>query len=356
MQNDQTLTQLALMPVTGTIAQGPEDVAGQIRQIGAGVFCDFLIKKELACLWYDYLEKTPAILSAFTNENRETLKNEKIRNTAMFLNQHKVLEQVHTLFESRNIPYVVFKGACLRHTVYEDPAQRVCSDIDILVPEPSKFEAVQCLVAAGFQAAINPDNISHEISLTSHAATIDLHWKLLRPGRTRFDLAGLLLEHKKRVEHFYGIDDAHNLVVMLVHPAITKYINSPASLLVHMVDLHLLLESAQINDNDLVNILDSAGVKTAAWATLYRYRQLTQNNRVDGLINRLQPGWLKRIYLRYWIDHNLVTHFWQRQLLLKILFSILLQDNAGDMLTAIRQLRKEKQAAESKAREFKNIL
>ena len=97
---------------------------------------------------------------------------------------------------------------------------------------------------------------------------IDLHWHLLRPGRTRIDLNNNVFAQRQAFGEFAGLSNEAALLVMLIHPAITKYVNGSASSLRHLVDMHRLAQSDGINWDRLIEMLSVSGTRTAAWASL----------------------------------------------------------------------------------------
>ena len=97
---------------------------------------------------------------------------------------------------------------------------------------------------------------------------INLHWHLLRPGRTRIDLNNYLFAQRQAFGEFAGLSNEAALLVMLIHPAITKYVNGSASSLRHLVDMHRLAQSDGINWDRLIEMLSASVTRTAAWASL----------------------------------------------------------------------------------------
>ena len=63
------------------------------------------------------------------------------------------------------------------------------------------------LLDAGYSVHAEPANISHEATFRRGAVDIDLHWHLLRPGRTRVDLTAELLARRQRIKGQWGLSD-----------------------------------------------------------------------------------------------------------------------------------------------------
>jgi hypothetical protein len=188
----------------------------------------------------------------------------------------------------------------------------------------------------GFQALIDPDTFSHELTLRKDKVMIDLHWHLFRPGRARPGLDEWLFEHVEKHAGTPGLDATASLLVMLVHPAITKYLLSPTSMLIHQVDQAKLIESGKVEWSGLEQALHGFGIRTAGWASLYVLHKLAGIEAPKGFRKRIQPGALHRQYLQQWIDRAWVTRLFNRRWLVAGLFSLTLQDSASDAWIAWR--------------------
>jgi hypothetical protein len=90
------------------------------------------------------------------------------------------------------IPVMPLKGVLLQLLTYTDPAARLISDVDVLVP-PAHFEAaVERLLRAGYRL-IGVGRSGIEVALRSPLGiTIDLHQRLFCAGRFRLSAAGVL--------------------------------------------------------------------------------------------------------------------------------------------------------------------
>jgi len=188
---------------------------------------------------------------------------------------------------------------------------------------------------AGFIAHHNVENISHETSLVKKNVCIDLHWHLLRPGRTRVNLNNYLFDHRQPFGEFEGMSNEAALLVMLVHPAITKYVNGSASSLRHLVDIQRLAQSDDINWDRLIETLSASGTRTAAWASLAWLQILAVEPMYENLANLLRPGSLKAGWLIFWLEKNLNVKLAKQKLIIRSGFSIALQDSLKDSVSAI---------------------
>jgi hypothetical protein len=103
------------------------------------------------------------------------------------------LSRVLEALAAAGIRVIPLKGVALAESLYGDPALRVASDLDILVPAPEVRRAVDALLGAGYQAEFGERFLlevlrRHDIELTlvrrrgSMAYPLDLHWGLAWPG------------------------------------------------------------------------------------------------------------------------------------------------------------------------------
>jgi len=309
-------------------------------------FITFLYQQGLAQMWLPFLlaqESLPANWLATIKD----LKQDALSTAAIQLMQRKVSEDTHQALRNADIDYLVFKGANLRHTIYTDPTQRPVCDIDILIRGERKFDAVKALLQAGFTTRHEAEIISHETSLQKNNVWIDLHWHLLRPGRTRIDLTDYLFDQRQPFGEsagadFSGLSNQASLLVMLIHPAITKYVNGEGSSLRHLVDVHRLAQQDDINWKRLVKMLKKSGTCTAAWASLTWLQMLADEPMYEDLAGQLRPASLKARWLRYWMGKDLNRKLAERKLIIRSCFSLVLQDSLRDGLNAVSKLKKEK--------------
>jgi hypothetical protein len=103
----------------------------------------------------------------------------------------EVLRDVALACAAQRIPVMPLKGVFFQLFLYPDPAARLISDVDVLVPEGAFEAAIGALLAAGFR----PLKAGHslvEVSLQSpRGLPVDLHRRLFSRGRYRLDTAGV---------------------------------------------------------------------------------------------------------------------------------------------------------------------
>jgi len=318
----------------------------QIEQTGEAKFIHFLQEQGLAPLWDKYLRKEDNS-NLVSNIFIESVHQSRLIATASYLIQIRALKEIKILYEKENIAHAIIKGCHIRESIYEEPAIRPACDIDVLIAPENQVEAIKVFVNAGYQILPDPEIISHEISLVNGGISIDLHWDIMRPGRTRIPMTETLLKTGKEFPTHWGFNNDATLFLMLVHPVFTKYSTAPHSSLIRIVDLAHWIETKKPDWEKINNWLEISGTRTAAWITLEWLRQLTKITPPTSFIKYIQPGILRTKYLRYWITKNLSTRLINYPHLLQAAFTLPAHDNFSDARHAMTRLLKVKQTAES---------
>jgi hypothetical protein len=254
-----------------------------------------------------------------------------------------VLDKAAEALNDSDVRWFLAKGADLKRSIYAEPSLRPTADIDLFVEKHNRETAIAVLKAVGFDPHPLAETLRHEIKMSKHGADVDLHWHLLRPGRHRPGLLDWLFSHREKFGDYWGLDATASLLVMLVHPAITKYLLSPTSMLIHQVDQARLVQSGNVDWEELHAALEKYGLKTAAWSSLYVLRKLGGIETTQEFEARIRPGRLKENYLKAWIDRAWITRWFDRRWLVSGFFSLGLQDSLDDAVTALySKIRKSK--------------
>ncbi len=100
---------------------------------------------------------------------------------AMTLRRQRQLAQLFQACALARIEVVALKGACMSETVYDDPARRQMSDIDLLVHETQLDACHAVLEGLGYRA---PDGVLHQAFAydqayrhPEHPYVVELHWR-----------------------------------------------------------------------------------------------------------------------------------------------------------------------------------
>lgn len=323
----------------------------QIDKIGETRFINFLQQQGLAPMWSKAL-RNASDNSLVSDVFIETLHQSRLLATSTYLLQSKGLRDIKSTLDNGHINHVVFKGCHIRASIYNEPALRPACDIDVLISPDDQIKAIQALVYAGYQFTPNSENISHEMTLNKGGISIDLHWDIMRPGRTRIPMTETLLKTRIEFPSHCGLSNEATLFLMLVHPVFTKYSTTPYSTLIRIVDLAHWIEIKELDWEQLYNWLKEAGMMTAAWITLEWLRQLTEAVTTGFFTRKIQPGSLKTIYLKHWIKENYSSKFLEHPLLVQIAFTLPAHDNLSDAIHAMISLLKAKKSAKIKTNEL----
>lgn len=345
---------LALSPL---VSVDPQQALSEVRDAVSVTeekqFLNFVLQQGLGPLWHTILTQNNGV--SFDPFFTDSIKDSILLATAKYLRQKYSLNKIEAAFTEDSIPHAVFKGAHIRELIYSLPAVRTACDIDILVAGKDKVRAIKSLTAAGMTFHPLAANISHEATLADGNAFIDLHWNILRPGRTRIDLTDEFLANKKKFSDHWGLGHEATLFIMLVHPVFAKYGTAPEASLVRLVDLIHWIQKCEINWEQLHEWLKKGGVQTAAWITTEWLEMITGVTLPESFTNSIKPSAARSLYLHKWLSNNLSTRLLNYPLLIKAGFTLPAHDRFSDAYRAIFTMLREKQSAAGKTNELEAI-
>lgn len=329
----------------------PHDIGGNWKQVVQHlsreqwqVLAGFLVSQGLAAFWHKRLRET-TIADEVPQDSLETLHRFRLDSVGLFLLQQQSMRQLKERFDQAGISHLLFKGCHIRERIYDDPALRPASDLDILVTKEQRRQAIDLLLSLGYHLYPKEENVSHEVTLGKGRLYIDLHWDLLRPGRTRRPLAEEFLKTRRDFGNHWGPGNEATLFLMLVHPVVTKYLTTPHASLVRVLDLFYWLERVQMDWARVFTWLDRAGLRTAAWLTLEWASRFGELCLPDDFRRGIAPGMARRRYLRYWIDNNLPGRLLGHPQLIQVGFTLPVHDRFSDAWRVVEQARKAKRGA-----------
>ena len=321
--------------------------------LGETDFEVFLNQQGLAPLWDERIAQHTGEELPLSSELRHSLHRARMHATGEYLIQRHSLSRITEIMDRVGITHVVIKGAHTRELYYNTPALRPACDIDVLVRAGDKIEVIKAFQEQGFEFVGVPENISHEVCLVKGKTTIDLHWDILRPGRTRIPMTDTLLETRQDFGSHWGMSHEATVFMMLVHPVFTKYTTTPHATLVRLLDLVYLLDKEEVNWQLLVSWLEQAGLKTCGWITLTWLAMLTAVTPAADVMQTLQPGALRSRYLTHWLKNNLATRWLEKPLLVQAGFTLAAHDNGLDVGRALVQQRKARSDGEKKLKQLR---
>lgn len=326
---------MALLPTDADV--NAQDLLEQLSA-GGPEFAEALRDLGLAAAWHSAVD-TPDLKRQLPESTVQLLQRARIEATARYMAQQGALHELDRVFEDAGIAYALMKGVAIREVLFDDPSVLQASDLDVLVAPADRVRAVALLVQAGYTMHLDSGNISHEVTLQSPIADIDLHWNILRPGRTRIDLTAELLSRRVRVNGFWALSRMDSTFIMLTHPAFAKYVCSPNMGLARVLSFLLWIQKVDCDWNGVVELLERTGLNAAAWTMLGWYTACAPAALVPVLSRLrapLRPSRLRAAYLEFWLRHDLPTRFINRPVFIQFGLTAFLHDGAGDALLAYK--------------------
>jgi Uncharacterised nucleotidyltransferase len=337
------LHRAALAPLLpGATGRELEQAIDRALAAGEMPFAQFLCEQGLAPLWDERLEHH-AQAARLSQEFRSALHHNRLQVTGDYLLHRHNLAKIKEILDTAGIAHVVTKGSHTRELYYDTPALRPALDIDILVRPGDRLEAIRVFQAGGFSFHGLTETISHECGLIKGNTCIDLHWDIMRPGRTRKPMVDALLNSRVDYGSHWGPGHGETLFLMLAHPVFTKYSTTPHARLVRLVDLAQLLHRYPGSVEDAVPLLRAAGLATAGWITSTWLDLLSPGT--GALAHSIAPSRLRRSYLRQWLTHNLSTRLLGKPLLIQLGFTLPAHDTLRDAARAVLHARRHGQTA-----------
>ena len=295
----------------------------------------WLANAGLGAWWHSLFPKQNS-LQGWDLTDIDALRNASRSAAASYLLQSEVLRKTGYALDNAGIDYVVFKGAHIREWLYDNPTVRTSVDVDILVAFEDRLRAISTLQQHGFTMNVIPQIASHEVQLIWHEVEVDLHWDVMRPGRTRSSLVSDLLSRRIHLKNIPVPCAEDAAVLMLVQPAFADHVCGPTMPLIRALDFYLLTQRVDLDWDRVTSVLAMQGVKTAAWTTLHWFLLL---NRAAAhvpaeFVNALTPPRAKAGYLLYWLEHDLPTRTRGLPGASQVAFTLALHDTARDAARA----------------------
>ena len=134
----------------------------------------------------------------------------------------QILGEVGDALAAERIPVAVIKGAAYVGRIYEDPAERPMSDVDLLVPPDLHARAERVLRRLGFWRVGSPrqqSRLHHAVGYKRKGASIDLHRSIVQPWRSRVDTGALWRRAVPMAGGLFRLDPVDEAVIHLGHIA-----------------------------------------------------------------------------------------------------------------------------------------
>lgn len=133
-----------------------------------------------------YRLKACRLSEVLLNSQVEELRKAYLSNAVRFIIHQNELAKIAKQFQLSGLSLIILKGAFLATFVYEDPAMREMSDIDLLVRTSELGQAAKELELLGYKAE-KPYNIDDVTTVAHHLppfikpgkGVIELHWNII---------------------------------------------------------------------------------------------------------------------------------------------------------------------------------
>jgi putative nucleotidyltransferase-like protein len=207
----------------------------------------------------------------------------------------EVLRDVATLLGACSIPIVPLKGAFFQLFLYADPAERVVSDLDLLVPEPQFERAVERLLGAGFHAVKVGRSLMEATLLSPRGFPVDLHRRLFSGGRYRLPTRDVFARSSEDAELIgVPLHVAHPLdtAAHLVGKFASDHVQADA--VQRIEELARVAHHYELKPELLVDHLAEVGMLRAAYFTFSFGAELVEDPFVDRMLHLLPRDPLTR--------------------------------------------------------------
>lgn len=168
------------------------------------------------------------------------------------------------------------KGVLLQHLLYADPAERLVSDVDVLVPEDRFEAAIEALLADGFELQKVGRSLIEVALRSPKGLAVDLHRSLFSPARYKLSTAGVF-RRSTLDERSFGVPvhvaHPHDTAAHLLGKFVSDHVVDEAEF--RLTELFRWVEHTRIEPVAFAEHLRAAGLARAArYALACGHRQL----------------------------------------------------------------------------------
>lgn len=151
------------------------------------------------------------------------------RRFAIAVMARETLRDAAELLGAKGIPLMPLKGVLFQQLLYRDPADRLLSDVDVLVPQRRFADAISTLLRGGFE----PEKAGRsliEVALRSRKGlSIDLHQRLFSPGRYSLSTSALFRRATVDTEWLgvpLHLPDPHDVAAHLIGKIVSDHVTT----------------------------------------------------------------------------------------------------------------------------------
>ncbi|MCB8984709.1 MAG: nucleotidyltransferase family protein [Ardenticatenaceae bacterium] len=256
------------------------------------------------------------------------------------------MEQLQAAFGAAGLPLVLLKGAALGLGVYDEPAQRTMTDVDLWLQAGQMPLAAQVMAELGYQSSVKGERplalerLSRgEIRFVRpgwETGLVEIHWSpflgwwLTRTAAVEDQAIWARLEPLGGETAVYQLAPEDMVIHLAVHTAVNHQFGMSA--LRSLVDIALTAEKRGVDWGEVAERARAWRVGTAVYTVLDLLDALIGVAGMAEAVETIRPSALRRWLLRRFVTPESVLagqdwrHGWQRYLLL-----LLLVDRARDM-------------------------
>jgi hypothetical protein len=260
--------------------------------------------------------------------------------------QQDSLARIQRGFAAAGVPMVLLKGAALSLTVYDQPAQRTMSDVDIWLAAADMPAAARVMVELGYQTSIKEERpfaleqLSRgEIRFVRpgwEVGLVELHWSpfagwwLTRTAAVDESAIWSRLEPLGDAEWVHHLAPEDMVIHLAVHTAVNHQFGMSA--LRSLIDIALTAQKRGVDWQVVAERAKDWRVGTAVYTVLVLLDDLIGVPGMAEAVKGIRPSALRRWLLRRFVTPESVLagqdwrHGWQRYWLL-----LLLVDRPRDM-------------------------
>lgn len=182
------------------------------------------------------------------------------------------------------------KGVLLQRLVYDDPTDRVITDVDLLVPAHRLAEAREALRAAGFRHRALVRSMIADTLVAPNGMVVDLHGHLFGPGRYEMGTADVF-GRATRDEGLFGAPVARMHPLDVYAHLLGKLVSDHADLRQRrrFVELALVSDRLDLAPEATAEHLMRCGMRRAARYALPLVDEVTGNAFAREVLRRLSP-------------------------------------------------------------------
>ena len=218
-------------------------------------------------------------------------------------------EITRLLLELNNadIDVILLKGIYARKCIYNNPAERMMCDIDILVQESDLESSLNILRDFGCKVneSYNIENLKKfsqhiPVIITPKGFNIELHWTFFPPDSLVKPLINVqeLWEEKEQIftedVNFYSLNKEQMIVYLCLNIAENRFKQK----LLQIYDIYLVLQKEKINWDNILNIAENWSSQKAVYSVFIALQELFDVDTDNEFLAKLEESIEDRIDIR----------------------------------------------------------